>query len=215
MRAIIKGREPTSLKEHRLTPHCDYDNYAHKADLRRALVTEQQGLCCYCMGRIRADPQSMKIEHWQCQSRFPDHQLVYRNLLGACGGGDGRPWQEQHCDTRKGDRDMLWNPAEPGHRIEERIRYELDGSIHSDDPIFDDQLDEVLNLNFKKLKNNRKSILDAVLHWWKAERARLQGPVPRDRLRREVDRRRVRVGELMPYCQVAIWWLQQRLSRTS
>ena len=35
----------------------------------------------------------------------------------------------QHCDTRKGDRDLQWNPADPAHHIETRVRYELDGSI--------------------------------------------------------------------------------------
>ena len=53
MRAITKGPEPVSLTAHRQTPHCDYDNYAAKDDLRNALVSEQRGLCCYCMGRIR------------------------------------------------------------------------------------------------------------------------------------------------------------------
>jgi hypothetical protein len=62
VRAIAKGPEPASLTAHRLTPHCDYDNYAAKDDLRNALVTEQRGLCCYCMSRIHNGPETMKIE---------------------------------------------------------------------------------------------------------------------------------------------------------
>lgn len=81
MRAVTKGPEPASLTRHRLTPHCDYDNYAEKDDLRYALVTEQRGLCCYCMGRIRNGPAAVKIEHWQCQARYPVEHLSYRNLL--------------------------------------------------------------------------------------------------------------------------------------
>ena len=80
----------------------------------------------------------MKIEHWQCQARYPAEQLNYRNLLGACLGGDGQPPHLQHCDTRKGDRDLQWNPADPAHHIETRVRYELDGTIRSDDAVFDD-----------------------------------------------------------------------------
>ncbi|HQN20060.1 MAG TPA: hypothetical protein PKV86_13000, partial [Syntrophobacteraceae bacterium] len=80
MRAITKGAEPPSLTAHRQTPNCDYDNYPDKAALRQALVREQRGICCYCMGRIRNDSTEMKIEHWRCQSGYPDEQLIYRNL---------------------------------------------------------------------------------------------------------------------------------------
>jgi len=61
MRAITKGPEPPSLTAHRQTPPCDYDNYTDKDGLRHSLVTEQRGLCCYCMGRIRNGPKTMKI----------------------------------------------------------------------------------------------------------------------------------------------------------
>jgi uncharacterized protein (TIGR02646 family) len=211
MRAIAKGPEPTSLTAHRLTPHCNYDNYGDKAALRHALVTEQRGICCYCMGRIRNGPDTMKIEHWQCQSRFPAEQLSYRNLLGACLGGYGQPPHLQHCDTRKGDRDLRWNPADPAHHIETRLRYEADGSIRSDDADFNAELDDVLNLNLPRLKNNRKGVLDALLDWWRHEKSR--GPVPRARFERERDRRIGGAGELEPFCQAAVWWLEQRLAR--
>src|SRR2546429_9112016 len=127
MRAITKGAEPASLTTHRQTAHCDYDNYADKDALRHALVTEQRGLCCYCMGRIRNAWDMMKIEHWRCQSRYPAQQLEYRNLLGACRGGDGERPYPQHCDMREADRELPWDPADPAHHIETRLRYELDG----------------------------------------------------------------------------------------
>ena len=213
MRAIVKGAEPVSLTAHRRTPHCDYDNYADKDLLREALVSEQLGLCCYCMGRIHNGPTTMKIEHWRCRSRYPAEQLGYRNLLGACLGGDGQPVRLQHCDTRKGDRDLGWNPADPAHHVETRLRYEPDGSIRSDEADFDAQLTKVLNLNLAILKNNRKGVLDAVLEWWTQEKRRLRGPVPRARFESERDRRGAGAGHLEPYCQVAVWWLEQRLAR--
>ena len=212
MRIITKGPEPASLTAHRQTPHCNYDNYPAKDDLRRSLMAEQRGVCCYCMGRISGAPTSMKIEHWRCQVDHPGEQLNYGNLLGACLGGEGQPARLQHCDTRKGDRDLQWNPADPAHHIETRLRYELDGSIHASDPLFDDQLRKVLNLNLPLLKNNRKGVLDAVLDWWKREKARIGGPVPRARFVRKRDEHAAGNGELLPHCQVAVWWLGQRLS---
>lgn len=194
-------------------PACNYDNYADKDALRHALVTEQRGLCCYCTNRIHNGPTSMKIEHWRCQSRYGGEELNYRNLLGACLGGKGQPWHLQHCDTRKGDIDLRWNPADPDHHIETRLRYEPDGSIRSDEADFDDQLTAVLNLNLAVLKNGRKGVFDGVLGWWKHERERLHGPVPRSRLERERNLRIDGAAELEPFCQVAVWWLEQRLSR--
>jgi uncharacterized protein (TIGR02646 family) len=188
VRAIKKGPEPASLTRHRLTPHCNYHNYAEKDDLRHALTTEQRGLCCYCMGRIHSGRAVMKIEHWRSQVQYPDEQLNYKNLLGACLGGHGQPSDRQHCDTKKGHSALKWNPAEPADRIETRVRYELDGSIRSDDLAFDSQLEEVLNLNLSVLRNNRKSVFSAVLDWLKREKDRIHGPVSRERLERERDR---------------------------
>lgn len=212
MRAITKGPEPVSLTAHRKKPHSDYDNYGAKDDLRNALVTEQRGLCCYCMGRIRSEPASIKIEHWRCQKDHKDEQLRYRNLLGACGGGHGQPPSLQHCDTKKGDKELKWNPANPMHHIESRIRYEPDGSIRSDEADLDCQLEHVLNLNLPTIKNHRKGLRDAVLDWWKHEKARIGGPVPRDRFIRKRDQHIGGDGELAPYCQVLVRWLEQRLA---
>lgn len=217
MRAITKGREPASLTAHRKRSHSTYDNYPDKDGLRIALVAEQRGLCCYCMGRVRPEASAMKVEHWQCQTDHRDRELDYRNLLAACpgqlGGGGGQPARLQHCDTKKGDSDLLWNPADPDHRIETRIRYEPDGSIRSDEEPFGRQLDEVLSLNLPLLKSNRAGVLAAVLDWWKREKARVGGPVSRDRIVGKRDRYTTSSGELTPYCQVAVWWLNQKLAR--
>ncbi len=216
MRKITKSREPASLTKHRQTTHSDYDNYPNKEELRRALVQEQRGLCCYCMKGIVADGSEMKIEHWQCQKNYSELQLAYRNMLGACMGGHGLPEHLQHCDSRKAECDIKWNPADSNHRIEERIRYALDGTISSDDPEFDSQLNHVLGLNLPTLKNQRGGVIAALMDWWRSEKARLHGPVPRERLERE---RAKRAGDgtviLTPFDPVAVWWLDQRLRKST
>ena len=213
MRTIHKRVEPPTLTQHRQTPYSDYENFQGKDILRQALVTEQRGLCCYCMGRIRAARGAMKIEHWRCQAYHPTEQLNYRNLLGACLGGEGKPGNKQHCDTRKGNTTLMWNPADPAHGIESRVRYEPDGSIYGNEATFDAQLNEVLNLNLPHLKEGRKSVLDGVLEGWKLKKARLKGPVPRDHFIRRRDQYVAGDGQLRPYCQVAVWWLNQRITR--
>jgi hypothetical protein len=132
--------------------------------------------------------------------------LDYRNLLGACVGGEGLPARLQYCDTRKQNLELKWNPANPEHRIETRVRYDPDGTIRADDVAFNEQLNQVLNLNLPLLKNNRKNVLTALLDWWRQNR-----PIPRDRIEREIHWRTVTNGELPPYCEVAVWWLKKKL----
>ena len=212
MRAIVKGPEPESLAMHRDQPYSDYGNYAEKDDLRRALVQEQRGLCCYCMGPISPGREYMKIEHWKCQTGYPEEQLSYQNLLGACLGAQKSPSRRQHCDTKKENRDLAWNPANPAHQIESRLRYESDGSVRANDGNFDNQLHAVLNLNLPMLRNNRKGVLTAILEWREHE-TRLHGHILRDLIVRKREEYVEGVGDLEPYCQVTVWWLERMLAR--
>jgi len=118
MRTIRKGAEPNSLAQHRHTDGADYQNYRDKDALRTFLVREQRGLCCYCMARVRADRDAMKIEHWHSQSGHPQEQLDYTNLLASCMGNDGRYNAERYCDSSKGERELSRNPANPLHAVE-------------------------------------------------------------------------------------------------
>jgi uncharacterized protein (TIGR02646 family) len=210
MRTILKGAEPNSLTQHRSGAGADYENYRDKDALRTHLVKEQRGLCCYCLSRIRAERDAMKIEHWHCRTNYGAEQLDYSNLLGACMGNEGSPSKDQHCDTRKGDRDLSRNPANPMHHVEDLVRFEGDGRIVSKDPAFDSELNEVLNLNVAFLKNNRKATLKA----FQAALAK-RGELPRrvlDRWLREWNGAS-HAGELQPFCQVVVYWLRKRLAR--
>jgi uncharacterized protein (TIGR02646 family) len=206
MRTIQKGCEPASLTQHRKQANAHYDNYSDKAALRKALVEEQRGLCCYCQSRIRPDAAGMKIEHWQCQAEYPDRQLHYRNLLGACLGGEGRPNHEQHCDTRKGNQELCFNPADPEHNIESRIRFLGDGRIQSSDAEFDRQLTEVLNLNWGRLVRNRKAVLTAF-------QQRLQTGKKLDPERELPKWDGSQGGELPEFSQVVVYYLNKKLGR--
>jgi uncharacterized protein (TIGR02646 family) len=211
VRNIPKGAEPSSLTEHHAQQSADYDNYPGKDDLRASLAREQRGLCCYCMGRVRPDKDSMKIEHWRSQSRFPDHQLIYQNLLGACYGGEGLPEKQQHCDTHKRDSDLSKNPANVLHNVELHIQYDPDGTIRSTDPSLDKEINEVLNLNNAvRLKNNRKAVLDGFL-----DARKRQGSWSREILEKWLFEWTGQADDkdLKPYCQVVVYWLRRRLKR--
>jgi uncharacterized protein (TIGR02646 family) len=207
MRNIQKGPEPPTLTQHRQTPHADYRNFDDKDALRQSLVREQGGLCCYCLSRIRPTSAEMKIEHWQCQEHFPGRQLDYRNLLGACIGGEGRPGKEQHCDTRKGSNALSINPADPACNVERLIKFPGTGKIKSDDPDIDCQLNEVLNLNHPQLVSNRKATLDSF--------CRALGKSPRNNgwFQKTLKKWRGEGGnELEPFNQVIVYYLCRKLN---
>lgn len=208
MTAITKGNEPACLTQHRAAEHSFYHNYQGKDALRAALVAEQRGLCCYCMSRIVADSQKMKIEHWQSQSDpATQHlQLTFGNLLGACKGGEGGSPDQQHCDTLKGNQSLMWNPATVAHAIEARIRYQNNGEIRSNDPQFDSELDIVIGLNISILTNRRQGALEAVLKWWQIKKPN------KAQVRSQIAKYDNGVGTLEAFSPVAIWFLKRKLA---
>jgi uncharacterized protein (TIGR02646 family) len=210
MRTIVKLTEPASLAEFRATPGADYDGYRDKETLRRRLVNEQRGLCCYCLQRIHAEHDAMKIEHWHSQTRHGTEQLNYSNLLGACKGNEGGPRRDQHCDTCKGDRDLSRNPANQVHRVGELTRFLGDGRVSSDDPVFAGEIDAVLNLNLPFLVSNRREILEGF-----TKTMSRRGPLRRATLEKWLLdwNGESTHGELKPFCQVVVYWLRKRLAR--
>ena len=214
MRQIKKGKEPKALAEYRATAGATYNGFQSATRmkvLRESLISEQGGICCYCMQRIYPTEDTMKVEHWLSQKRYPAKQLIYRNMLAACMGNEGQPEDEQHCDTRKGNKDLARNPADPEDRIEDFIQYLGDGTIESRDPQLNRQLGEdVLNLNRPLFVSNRLSVLDA-----------FRRSLPSDKTLTKTELKRMEKDwgagatgiELRPYCGVIVYWVRKRLAR--
>ena len=216
MRTIKKGREPRSLQSYRLTQDSTYDGLPSQAkqDIRDQLVNEQRGLCCYCQSRIRADWNLMKVEHWQSKSddKYPERQLDYTNMLGACLGGQKRgeksPPNAHHCDTAKRDTDLCFSVSDAGHPIEPRIHYLGTGKIGSQDLSINDQLNRVLKLNLPHLVGNRKAVLMAFLR--RLDIGRSFDPV------RELPKwDGSQPGQLEPFAQVVVYYLRKRQARAA
>jgi uncharacterized protein (TIGR02646 family) len=213
MRQIKKGKPPKSFVEYCAKNGANYVGFqtaTRMKALRDSLIAEQGGICCYCMQRIRALEGSIKIEHWRSQARFPDDQLLYSNLLGACMGNEGQPPHLQHCDTRKGSQSLCKNPADSAHRIEDYIRYLGDGTISSNDKQLNRQLSSVLNLNYSVLVLNRKAVFDSF---------HKSLPSGRDLKKAELRRMEKDWGsgssgvDLRPFCGIVVYWVRKRLAR--
>jgi uncharacterized protein (TIGR02646 family) len=216
MRHIRKGQEPPGLLKYRQETGATYDDPRNpKDEIREQLVREQGYLCCYCMKRITTDLRGMKIEHWAPQGDpSASHlQLDWKNLLGACKGNEGARWQDQHCDTRKGNAHLTLNPTDPSCEL--HVRYLGDGTIKSDDQAIDADLNHTLNLNHACLTNNRKAVLDALVAAMRRKYS--NKPWPEDALKREITALQQfnSEGKLEEYCQVKIYWLRKRLGRSA
>jgi uncharacterized protein (TIGR02646 family) len=161
MRRISKReKEPRELLEFRKERGASYDGFPRKDVLRDALAEDQGALCCYCMRRISSASDGMKIEHYRCQRHYPELRLQWRNLLGACVGGEGQPRRLQTCDTFKGDQDIKVDPLAESVT---QLRYLPDGRVTSPDPEIQGDLDDRLNLNCETLKRNRVAALTGFL----------------------------------------------------
>jgi hypothetical protein len=151
----------------------------------------------------------MKIAHWRSQGLHTDEDLNYSNLLGACKGNEGRQPHQQHCDTRQKDRDIKFNPANPDHRIDQRVKYLEDGTIESDDKEFNEQIENVLNLNARFLQQRRRETLQLFFELLGTEKRKRPAW---ERLLAEQNGDS-HDGELEPFCQIVVCWLRKRLAR--
>ena len=157
MKRILKGNEPASLVEHRASQHASYANLNNN-DVRTSLLVEQGNLCCYCMRRIPESGKTpgSKIEHFLCQEDHKGEELNYKNMLLACLGNEGSPKRLRTCDSFKGSTTLSVNPSDNARNIEDLIVYKANGEIYSTDNQLNSDLDSVLNLNVKSLKDNQK-----------------------------------------------------------
>jgi len=154
----------------------------------------------------------MKVDHWHSQTGYPPEQLDYRNMLGCCPGNEGAPLKDQHCDTQKGNLDLSINPANATHHARMQIRYAGDGTIHSNNIHFESEINVVLNLNWVRLKNNRKEVWKAVTD----ALSRKPGSRTRSEIQALICRWNCRDGRghLREYCAVAIYYLEKKLGKT-
>ena len=150
----------------------------------------------------------MRLEHFKCQSKNTSLKFDYSNMLAACHGFDHKRCSDEHCDVKKAESELKFNPA--NYKVEQYISYMSDGTIISSDLEFDEQLNDVLNLNIAYLKSNRKSVREGVNRYLKAtgwtdakkKKALADFETPNSK------------GELKEYCGVAIYYLKKKLRQS-
>jgi uncharacterized protein (TIGR02646 family) len=221
MRHIKKGKEPKILTEYKSTPNATYMGFGSKDIVRKALIKEQKGICAYCNGRISAEydivlkKYKTDIEHYKSRELYPHLQLEYSNMLGVCTGNESDDSGIRHCDKNRPEKSEL--SINPFHKnIETYVKYSSLGVIYSENLEYNIDLNDILNLNFKRLKDNRKRVYDIVVQRMKQyfpkkkNESWLISEVKSEiKYWEELDE----AGNLKPFCQVAISYLQNKLRR--
>lgn len=167
MKYITKRAEPQSFINWKQKPNVDFKKLGNKRkvkkQLRTSLMEEQGFICCYCeRSLIEGD---CHIEHFRPkdQNKFPELELEYDNLICSCQANleKGTP---RHCGNSKENwfDDNLISPLDID--CESKFKYTHDGQIL---PINEDDeatklTIEKLQLNIDKLKDLRKSVIDAL-----------------------------------------------------
>jgi uncharacterized protein (TIGR02646 family) len=216
MKAIIKQSEPKSLIKHRASQFASYNNLDN-TDVRKSLITEQGHICCYCMKRIpeKNVTHGSKIEHFHCQENFPKKELDYSNMLLACSGNEGSPYRLQTCDTRKGKHALSYNPSNKNRNIETLIKYKSNGEIYSTDETFNNELETVLNLNVRSLKENRRIIYEEIQNRIKLEGKRLGDKTLKRRFLEDEKAKLLNKvnGKFQEYCMVGVYVIDKKLGK--
>lgn len=221
MRHITKGKQPKELTAYQATPNVTYNGFADKEILRKALIKEQLGLCAYCNKRITNDwdanlrKYKTEIEHYLSQELHPEKQLDYKNFLGVCNGNAGNPPKLLHCDKSRPENSTLAvNPLKKNDI--EQIKYKVDGTIFSDNKLIDNDLNKILNLNISYLQENRKKIRQIAIDRLNRYYPKKKGEsFTKSELQQElnfwesIDKN----GFSKEYCQVAVYFLQNKLRR--
>lgn len=200
-------------------------NGTERKALLAQMMREQGHLCAYCMRRIpdnrvpeaeQENIHTVTIEHWFPRSPKDGTEigqgLDYQNLFAVCSGNKRqRPNSRRNgaltCDAKRKDSydQLVLNPCNP--ETLESLYYQDDGSLKSDIPHIQDDIEVKLNLNCKAdmvdLPECRRRVLDA-----------LQSEIPEDEeeaLQYCMDALaefEQESEEKTEYCGILIWWLK-------
>lgn len=206
MKKIDKLPEPHKWIEFRNTPNVSYQSIP---ELKDSLYQEQGYICAYCMRRIPCkDPLftvDHKIEHILCRDNYPELRLNYSNMVVCCPGNIGG--SGFHCDTLKDNRDISFSPFDDD--FIDTISYSKNGIIKSSNPLYDDEINNVLGLNNPLLKINRAEALQGVI------RALDKNGWSKSHIKKYLNKwnDKDKDGKFKEYCGIVIYFLQKRLKQ--
>ena len=140
----------------------------HFWDLKRQMMDEQGGICCYCGLKIKFDTdRKATVEHLKPKGIYRELVGEYKNLLLCCSltqdekediNNDTVTDNDvKHCDDTKGDEQLNYTPLQADCSM--HFSYDITGHIIPTDP--DSETDiRTLNLDCPALVDRRKMAMN-------------------------------------------------------
>lgn len=184
--------------------HLVLARYESKPELRQALLEEQGYLCAYCMAII--DEDNSKVEHIIPRSTFPDLQMTYTNMLICCTGNTDAI---SHCDTLKDD--AIYTLDVFSDAFINTISYRSsDAEIQSSNCTYNHEMENILNLNHRRIKANRLATLNALIRMMPRNKAWTKSQVEAVLNNWET---KDNMGKFQAYAGIVIWYLNRKLAQ--
>lgn len=187
--------------------------------IRQSLLAEQGHLCAYTLRHLKTAAECHKddhstshschIEHIWPQSRYPEQDIDYQNMV-ACYPPSGSRIACDYGAQKKAD----FDPAQGGFvsplhpSVESHFVYAKDGTIQGTTPEAHSTI-QILGLNHPNLVHDRESIIKGWLHP-KSDRTRTAQEARR--LMQELQKPDAQQC-LQPYCTAAIQVLEKHALR--
>ncbi len=206
---INKGNVPKVFHDTK-SKHNSYDELSgeEKDRLKEFLINEQNKRCVYCMCRI--DMKKSTVEHYVPRNGVHgdiSKSLDYKNLFAVCTASRGEPPDKQTCDVKKGDKLLHIDPLNDNHI--NTICYDKKGKVGSNNSEYDDDINNILNLNTVSLMNQRKSAFDGLLQRMASKK---NGAWKKEYIERELNRFKA-ADNNTPYVGYIIYRLEERLKK--
>ncbi|MEQ3031643.1 hypothetical protein [Alistipes indistinctus] len=207
MKKIVKNPEPWEWRRFRTTSGVQYEP---KPELRDSLLKEQGYICAYCMQSLPHDGTNTRIEHIKCRELHPQLELDYSNMVICCNGQSGN---ETHCDLHKKNRDVTFDLFSDPFFHTLSYTYKAQGvTIHSNKATWDDEINDILNLNCNMLQSNRKAAFDGAVDVL-AKKPDWNRSANHLKKLRDLYNEQRKDGSYQAFCGVIVWLLDKRIAR--
>lgn len=213
---INKNQEPKEWTEYCSTPGVTYQSIPELVD---ALLKEQGYICAYCMRRIptkdkiegKLTSEDHRIEHIKCRENHEYLQLKYNNMLICCPGHIG---EDEHCDRKKGNQEISFSPLDSA--FINTLTYTSNGIIASSNPVYNEEINSILNLNTPFLVLNRKNMLKEVIQHinqtCKQKKNWNKTALKSILVKYQNKHKDGENQKYYPYCGIVVWFIQKKLN---
>lgn len=148
--------------------------------------------------------ENCRIDHILSRKRHDDLKFSYQNMIACCPGAIN---QEFHCDKLKGENDITFDLSDDSfiHTLSYQSK---SGEIKSSNKDYQEEINDLLNLNHSLIRKNRQQTLQGVItrlgqRTWKVSD-----------IRKTIENwdNKDNEGRYKPYNGIVLWYLKKKIN---